>query len=138
MKWIADLSPEQSVAKLIFLGFSVLSTLVLLPSAALAGERTLVVAASAYNSVVRQTNDQPRLTAWGDRLVPGMRAIAVSRDLIKMGLGHGVVVRIDGLSGEYVVRDKMAARWKKKIDIYMGDDVQAAKEWGNRKVTIHW
>ena len=32
----------------------------------------------------------------------------------------------------------MAARWKKKIDIYMGKDVEAARSWGVREVTIHW
>ena len=38
----------------------------------------------------------------------------------------------------YVVRDKMAKRWKKKIDIYMGNDVDAARKWGVRPVTIRW
>ena len=63
---------------------------------------------------------------------PGMNAIAVSRDLIKKGLTHGTKVRIKGLPGVYIVRDKMAARWKNKIDIYMGKDVTAALEWGMR------
>ncbi len=103
-----------------------------------AGERSLVVKASAYNSVAGQTNSQPTLTAWGDELEPGMKAIAVSRDLIELGLTHSVRVTIEGLPGEYVVRDKMAARWKRKIDIYMGQDVAAAQRWGVRSVTIHW
>ena len=103
-----------------------------------AAEESLVVKASAYNSLAAQTNDQPTLTAWGDRLTPGMKSIAVSRDLIELGLGHGVRVRIEGLPGEYVVRDKMARRWKRKIDIYMGEDVAAALEWGVREVRILW
>lgn len=101
-------------------------------------DHSLEVTASAYNSTRAQTNDDPTLTAWGDTLEPGIRAIAVSRDLIPLGLEHGVTVRIDGLDGEYVVRDKMAARWDKKIDIYMGTDVAAAREWGKRDVTIYW
>ena len=103
-----------------------------------ARERSLVVTATAYNSVVEQTNANPTLTAWGDRLRPGMKVIAVSRDLIAMGLTHGRRVRIDGLPGEYVVRDKMAKRWTKKIDLYMGEDVKAARKWGRRPVTIRW
>jgi len=103
-----------------------------------AGEHNLVVKASAYNSVPEQTNSEPTLTAWGDKLEPGMKAIAVSRDLIELGLTHGVHVTIEGLPGEYVVLDKMAARWKHKIDIYMGEDVEAARRWGVRSVAIRW
>jgi 3D (Asp-Asp-Asp) domain-containing protein len=99
---------------------------------------TLEVTATAYNSVASQTNATPNLSAWGDRLKPGMKAIAVSRDLIPLGLTHEVEVEIEGLDGIYVVRDKMAKRWEKKIDIYMGTDVVAAKRWGKKQVTIRW
>lgn len=100
---------------------------------------TLEVVATAYNSLPEQThNDHPTLTAWGDNLEPGMKAIAVSRDLIGMGLTHEKKVKIEGLDGYYVVRDKMNKRWKKKIDIYMGEDREKALEWGKQKVTIHW
>lgn len=102
------------------------------------GEKRLEVRASAYNSLPGQTSGEPNIAAWGDRLEPGMRSIAVSRDLLEVGLGHGSVVRIDGLPGEYRVLDKMAARWRRKIDIYMGVDVRAAREWGVRTVTIRW
>lgn len=101
-------------------------------------EHSLVVKASAYNSLADQTNAQPNLTAWGDRLEPGMKSIAVSRDLIALGLGHNAVVRIEGLPGTYRVLDKMAKRWTKKIDIYMGVDREAARTWGVREVTIYW
>lgn len=101
------------------------------------GERVeLRVTATAYNSLPGQTWGDHTEAAWGDRLEPGMRAIAVSRDLIPLGLGQGVKVRIEGLSGEYVVMDKMAARFKKRIDIYMGDDFKAARKWGRKKVRI--
>lgn len=89
------------------------------------------VAASAYNAVASQTTKHhPSVTAWGDVLKPGMHAIAVSRDLIKKGLTHGTKVKIQGLPGVYVVRDKMARRWHDKIDIYMGHNVSKAKAWG--------
>ncbi|HET7314427.1 hypothetical protein [Salinisphaera sp.] len=93
--------------------------------------KPLSVAVSAYNSVASQTTrHQPSVAAWGDVLVPGMHAIAVSRDLIKKGLTHGTKVKIEGLPGVYVVRDKMAARWTNKIDIYMGRDIAKARDWG--------
>ena len=101
-------------------------------------EHELEVTATAYNSVVGQTNAEPNLTAWGDRLEPGMKSIAVSRDLIELGLTHGVAVEIEGLEGPFIVRDKMAKRWKRKIDIYLGEDVEAARKWGKRTVTIRW
>jgi 3D (Asp-Asp-Asp) domain-containing protein len=96
------------------------------------------VTASAYNSLPGQTSGDPSLGAWGDRLVPGMKAIAVSRDLLDLGLVRGTRVRIEGLPGEYVVLDKMGARWKDHIDLYMGEDVEAARTWGRRRVRIHW
>lgn len=55
-----------------------------------------------------------------------------------MGLSQGVKVLIDGLDGKYTVLDKMDKRWDRKIDIYMGTDVEKAKEWGEREVVISW
>lgn len=89
--------------------------------------KKLNVTATAYNSVSAQTDSTPNIAAWGDRLKPGMKAIAVSRDLLKMGLKRGSKVKISGLPGEYVVLDKMHHRWSRKIDIYMGKNVRAAK-----------
>ena len=100
--------------------------------------QVLKVTATAYNSLPGQTQNDPSLTAWGEKLVPGMKAIAVSRDLIALGITHGVKVKIDGLSGTYTVMDKLHRRWKQRIDIYMGTDVKSAKQWGKREVTIRW
>lgn len=100
---------------------------------------TLTVTASAYNSLNYQTGSgDPNITAWGDTLEPGMKVIAVSRDLIKKGLEHGTPVKIEGLKGVFVVKDKMHPRWKNKIDIYMGKDVQKAKKWGRKKLDIYY
>ena len=100
--------------------------------------RRMTVTATAYTSSVGETDATPDLAAWGDRLKPGMKAIAVSRDLIEQGLEHGTEVHIEGLDGAYVVRDKMNRRWTRKIDIYMGRDQAAARDWGVREVEIHW
>jgi 3D (Asp-Asp-Asp) domain-containing protein len=101
-------------------------------------ERSLRVKASAFNSVRGQTDATPAIGAWGDRLMPGMKAIAVSPDLIELGLARGQLVRIGGLDGEFVVADRMSSRWQRKIDIYMGEDVKAARHWGVRDVEIIW
>lgn len=100
---------------------------------------SLEVTASAYNSLSWQTGPgNPAITAWGDTLKPGMKAIAVSRDLIKKGFDYNTVVKIEGFEGEFLVKDKMHYRWKNKIDIYMGTDVEKAREWGRRKVKIYY
>ena len=101
--------------------------------------KSLRVTATAYTSHVNQTDSTPNIAAWGDRLYPGMKSIAVSRDLLKVyGLKHKQKVRIKGLKGEYAVLDKMNKRWTKKIDIYMGMDKRKAFKWGRRKVEILW
>jgi 3D (Asp-Asp-Asp) domain-containing protein len=100
---------------------------------------SVTVTATAYNSLPSQTDGNPNLAAWGDYLRPGMKAVAVSKDLLRQyGLTRGDTIRIKGLEGEYTVLDKMHPRWRKKIDIYMGKDRKAAKLWGRRSVTIHW
>ena len=100
--------------------------------------RSVVVDATAYNSLPEQTGEDPSLSASGHRLVPGMKAIAVSPDLVPLGLVHGRKVRIEGVDGVWVVRDRMPARWRRRIDVYMGEDVDAARAFGRRRVRIHW
>lgn len=99
---------------------------------------TKEVTATAYNSLAYQTSEQPNITAFGDSLKPGMKCIAVSRDLLALGLKHNTLVTIEGLEGIYLVKDKMNKRWKNRIDIYMGNDVKAAKKWGRKKVRIQY
>ena len=102
-------------------------------------QQQLRVTATAYNSLPAQTDSTPNIAAWGDRLRPGMKVIAVSRDLLKKyGLKHRDKVKISGLKGEYMVLDKMNKRWRKKIDIYMGKDRRKALKWGRKNVTIRW
>ena len=98
----------------------------------------LRVKASAFNSVRGADGRDPERRRLGDPLSPGMKAIAVSADLIELGLARGQRVRIRGLDGEYVVADRMPQRWQRKIDIYMGEDVKAARRWGVREVDIVW
>jgi len=99
---------------------------------------TIKVTATAYNSTRHQTEGDPFIGAFGDSLKPGMKCIAVSRDLYRMGLRKNTFVTIEGLKGIYLVKDKMHERWNNKIDIYMGTDIISAKRWGRKKVNIHY
>jgi len=103
------------------------------------GKRKLRVTATAYSSHRGQTDKTPFLAAWNNRLRPGMKIIAVSRDMLtRYGMKNGTKVRIGGLRGYYRVRDKMNKRYRKRIDIYMGVNRRRALRWGRRSVVIHW
>ncbi|MBJ7882462.1 3D domain-containing protein [Gelidibacter salicanalis] len=99
---------------------------------------SVTVVASAYNSTPAQTSSNPQITAFGDSLKPGKKYIAVSRDLLRKGLKHNTPVIIEGFEGVYLVKDKMHRKWRNHIDIYMGNDLEAAKQWGRRKVCIDY
>ena len=102
-------------------------------------KRKIRVIATAYTSHRNQTDSTPFLAAWNNRIRPGMKIIAVSVDLIKKyGLTNGVKVKITGLPGYYVVRDKMNKRLRNHIDIYMGVNKRKALRWGRRRVALYW
>lgn len=101
------------------------------------GVQELLVTAHAYTSSVAETDATPTLSASGTELRPGMRALAVSADLLSMGLAYGTMVEIEGL-GEWVVLDRMGDVHRRSIDLYMGDDRQAALRFGKRRVRIRW
>jgi LysM repeat protein len=102
-------------------------------------QKMLRVTATAYTSHMGQTDRTPFLAAWNNRLRPGMKIIAVSRDMLtRYGMRNGTKVRIGGLPGYYTVRDKMNKRYQKRIDIYMGLDKRRALRWGRRSVVVYW
>ncbi len=99
------------------------------------------VIATAYCSRPQETDGDPFVAAWGDRLVPGRKSIAVSRDLLALGLTHRteIWIEVDGEErGPFLVLDKMAKRWRDRIDLYYGEDRKAALEWGKRRVRMSW
>ncbi|MCX2779497.1 3D domain-containing protein [Microbulbifer thermotolerans] len=101
-------------------------------------KKTMTVDATAYNSVPGQTDSNPWIAAWNNRLRPGDKIIAVSRDLEKHGLTNGAKVKIEGLPGIYTVRDRMNKRFRRRIDVWMGKDVKKARRWGKKKLKITW
>ena len=101
-------------------------------------EQRMTVTATAFNSTPAQTDSRPTETACGDKLKPGSRVIAVSRDLTEKGLVCGTEVRIEGFDEPWTVADLTAARHEQLIDLYMGRDIKAARAWGRREVQIAW
>lgn len=100
--------------------------------------RTVTATAYTVRAAEGGFHEQTGVGAWGADLADHKHSIAVSRDLLRAGLKRGSKVWIDGLDGTWVVRDKMNRRWKNRIDIFMGDDLDRAQHWGRHKVTIHW
>jgi 3D (Asp-Asp-Asp) domain-containing protein len=94
------------------------------------------VTISAYNSVSWQTQGDPNVAAWGDTLKLGMKVVAVSRDLLDLGITHNSMMMIESMTDTFYVKDKMNRRWRNRIDIYMGKDVKKAREWGVQKLFI--
>lgn len=132
------MSARLLVASLILAGLLNLASCSTIQKSLQEKQQRLLVTATAFNSLPKQGQGNPNVGAWGDRITPGVNAVAVSEDLVSLGLTRGTRVRIEGMKNEYVVLDKMPARWKKRIDIYMGNDVKAARAWGKRDVNIYW
>ena len=112
--------------------------LVLVCSSCGRDEMTMEVMGTAYNALPGQTQGDPEIGAWGDKLDVNIPSIAVSRDLINLGLVHNAKVRIEGFSGYYLVLDKLNKRFTQQIDIFMGSDRDAAIVFGKKTVRIYW
>ncbi len=132
------MSARLPVAALIVAGLLILASCSTIQKPLPEKQQSLLVTATAFNSLPKQGQGNPNIGAWGDRIAPGVMAVAVSEDLLSLGLTRGTRVRIEGMKNEYVVLDRMPAKWKRRIDIYMGDDLKAARAWGRREVNISW
>ncbi len=85
------------------------------------------VTVTTYNPTKRQTDSTPNQTADGTIIKPWLatnyRFVALSRDLIARWGGpfeygdYVVIEGTDGWDGVYQVRDTMAAKWVKRVDI---------------------
>lgn len=76
---------------------------------------------TVYWGVESQTDSSPNVTAYGQRFDPynPPRICAVSRDLEKI-YRPGDIIHITGmgsLSGDWVVGDRMAEKWTRRIDL---------------------
>ena len=87
-----------------------------------------LVTVTTYTISEEQTDSTPLITASGyklDSINPRkQKVIAISRDL-KRKYKFGQKVRVKGagnLDGVYTIRDLMASRWRKKIDILINPE----------------
>jgi len=87
-----------------------------------------IVSVTTYSPTIEQTDSTPLVTASGYKINPAnpkkQRIVAVSRDL-KRKYKFGKKVRITGigkLSGTYTIRDVMNKRFKKRVDILIGEN----------------
>jgi 3D (Asp-Asp-Asp) domain-containing protein len=92
-----------------------------------------VVTVTTYTVSTGETDSTPLITASGYKLdsvnPKKQKVIAISRDL-KRKYKFGQKVRVKGagkLDGVYTVRDLMAKRWTKKIDILINPDESGTK-----------
>ena len=96
-----------------------------------AGSKTI----TAYVSFEAFTDQEPCLSASGTDVckeyAEGKKIIAANE------YPFGTKLRIEGM-GDYTVADRMAEKNYGKIDLYMGYDLQGARNWGvqQRKVYL--
>ena len=87
--------------------------------------KTMIISVTAYNSEPGQTDDTPFITAFGTRVRDGIVATNF--------LPKGTIVRFPETFGdkEFVVEDRMNARYYYKMDIWMADK-QDAIQFGHQ------
>ena len=90
-----------------------------------------IVTLTTYKATESETDSTPNITASGFKITNPKRhrIIAVSKDL-KRKWKWGTKVRIVGagkLSGTYYVRDLMNKRYRKRIDILIGNNDKQTK-----------
>jgi 3D (Asp-Asp-Asp) domain-containing protein len=89
---------------------------------------------TAYNSVPEQTDDSPCIASDGSdicrRRQKGECIIATNE------FENGTLVLIEGI-GQCTVADKTNRRYQHRIDVFMGDDVTGAKNFGSKILNIY-
>lgn len=84
---------------------------------------------TAYTSRVQETDNRPYITADKTNLKEHPTCVVANNKL-----KFGTKIRIDGI-GICEVRDRIGrSRGRHHFDIYMGDDVAGAKQFGERKL----
>lgn len=103
-----------------------------------AGERSYIVKkdrmpVTAYNSVPWQTDDTPCIGAEGTDIceIYASGENVCAANFVPLG----TKLEVEGL-GTCIVRDRMNSRYYKRVDWYMGMDIQGAREHGIRNKQI--
>jgi len=87
---------------------------------------------TAYTSRVEETDSSPYITANGTNLKKIYHCVIATNDY-----DFGTIINIETI-GDCEVIDRMAKRFtgKNRIDVYMGNDLLRAREFGKRKLRI--
>ena len=88
---------------------------------------------TAYNSVPWQTDDTPCIGAFGDDLCVLHKVGDLS---CAADLEYGTKLWIPPFQNWCTVRDRMARKFKDRVDLFMGDDIEGAKKFGKQKLTL--
>ena len=96
-------------------------------------QRRLSVTVGAYSPRRQETQGNPRDTASGAQVRPGI--VALSRDVERaLGVEFGDQVVVGGI-GTFVFHDRMASHKKRRVDIFM-ESTAAAREFGEQRTYI--
>lgn len=100
------------------------------------GKTCRLVTSTAYTRSKDETDDTPDIAAWGYRYTDKdhWKSVALSRDLLALGLSDGDTIWINGEPKR--VSDKMARRWRQKVDLLVPTKHIALNVWGKRKVSF--
>lgn len=88
---------------------------------------------TAYNNVREQTDDTPCISADGTDICQRYRA--GEKICAANWVPIGTRLRVQGY-GDCTVADRMAPKNGEKVDVYLGQDVAAARAWGARRIEV--
>ena len=88
---------------------------------------------TAYNSVREQTDDTPCIAADGTDICARYRAgeLICAANWVPIGTR----LRVEGY-GDCTVADRMAPKHNEKVDVFLDQDVAAARAWGARRKRV--
>ena len=108
---------------------SLLSALVAALTASAANAETITATVTAYNTVPAQTSGNPCEAASTDNICGRRDVVACPRDI-----PLGTWVEINGR--RYECLDRTARKYDGRFDISFDKDVQAALNWGKRRLEV--
>jgi 3D (Asp-Asp-Asp) domain-containing protein len=98
-----------------------------------AASKRFQVTVGAYSPRRQETQGNPRDTASGEQVRPGI--VALSPDVEHaLGVTFGDRIVLEGL-GTFVFQDRVAARKKHRVDIFM-ESTGAARQFGKRRAFV--
>lgn len=89
---------------------------------------------TAYNPLIKQTDDTPLINASNELVRLG--TCALSKDLEnEFNLSFGDTIILKGI-GSFVFKDRMNSRWKRRVDVFMWDKDKAI-QFGIKKTKLY-